>query len=148
MKPLNEITKYNLYNISTKREKINEELMSPIERNVLKPPRGKDGLFIQPNDVSPKRENEEEKNRMRFAGHFKFADMYVGDGHTYDEEGRYNCGRCNQAYEGACLLVKVKRIDKEAGSCGDWENRFAGDPEMLLKEKSIDFAGYAIAKNG
>lgn len=121
---------------------------SPPTREVISPERGKDGLFIQPQTVSAAREVEETKNRERFAGHFKFADMYTGNTRTYDEQGDYNCGRCNQAVGGNCLLVKIKQIDRKAGSCGDWENICAGDPEMVLREKSPEVAGYGVAENG
>lgn len=108
----------------------------------------KNGLFIQPNMVGSNRELAENHHRESFANHFKFADMYTGNTRTYDEDGRYNCGRCNQANDKKCLLVAIKKIDLEAGSCGDWENTCAGDPELKLVEKSIDSAGYGIAKNG
>ena len=67
---------------------------------------------------------------------------------TFDEQGDYNCGRCNQANGYKCLLVDITEIDREAGSCGDWEILCAGDPEMKLNEKSVDAAGYGIAANG
>jgi hypothetical protein len=120
-------------------------------REVRDPPReGKDKLSIQPHDFSPAREVIEQENRNRFAGHFKFADMYTGATRTFDELGRYNCGRCNQYKDPGdkCLLVKIRRVDSKAGSCGDWENRCSGDPEMKLNLKSIESAGYGVAKNG
>jgi hypothetical protein len=117
-------------------------------REISSPLRGKNGLFIEPDDASAKREVIEVHHRDSFANHFKFADMYQGLTRTYDEDGRYNCGRCNQANGTKCLLVAIKRIDREAGSCGDWENQCAGDPEMKLQEKTIPSAGYAIAANG
>lgn len=118
-------------------------------REIRNPPLGEDGLTIQPKDFSPQREVIENENRRRFEGHFKFADMYSPTSRTYDEQGRYNCGRCNQYTEGdKCLLVDIKKVDDEAGSCGDWENICAGDPEMTLGLKSVDAAGYGVAKNG
>lgn len=119
-----------------------------IETRNISRPRRKDGLFVQPNDVGPEREVVENHHREGFANHFHFADMYVGNTRTYDPDGRYNCGRCNQADGNECLLVNIKTIDREAGSCGDWENTCAGDPELLLHEKSIDSAGYGVAANG
>jgi hypothetical protein len=116
-------------------------------REVTSPERGKDGLFVQPKDVSAAREVVEQHNRDRFAGHFKFADQYTGNTRTYDERGDYNCGRCNQAIGDKCLIVKVT-IDRAAGSCADWENLCAGDPEMMLREKSAEVANYGVAKNG
>ncbi len=117
-------------------------------RLIVSPPRGKDGLFIQPNDFSPHRETVEQHNRDRFASHFKYADPYTGMTRTFDEKGDYNCGRCNQAEDNKCLLIKPLIIDRAAGSCGDWENLCAGDSEMPLGLKSVVSAGYGVATNG
>lgn len=124
--------------------------MAPIApRPITDPPRRPDGLFVQPTDVSPARELVENHNRQRFASHFKYADIYCGNTRTWDPQGRYNCGRCNMLYDGdGCLLLKVPRVDTEAGSCGDWEDTDSGDPEMVLHEKSIEGAGYDVAENG
>lgn len=120
------------------------------EREIRNPSKGADGLTIQPKDFTAQREVIEQENRNRFAGHFKFADMYTGIGRTYDELGRYNCSRCNQYQDPGdkCHLLKIKKVDPEAGSCGDWENICAGDPEMNLNLKSVESAGYGVAKNG
>lgn len=117
-------------------------------RRIITPKRGADGLFVQTADVSPARETVEQKNRNRFAEHFKFADPYTGNTRTNDEAGNYNCGRCNQADGTACLLIKIPRIDRDAGSCGHWENLCAGDAEMILKEMSPEVASYGVARNG
>jgi len=117
-------------------------------RVILTPKRAPNGLFAQPTDTSADREVTENHNRLRFASHFKFADPYTGNTRTCDEQGDYNCGRCNQADGDKCLLVDIKKIDRQAGSCGDWENICAGDPEMLLHEKSPDAAAYGVAVNG
>jgi hypothetical protein len=117
-------------------------------RVILSPKRGEDGLFVQPKDFSAEREVTENHNRLRFANHFKFADQYTGNTRTFDEQGDYNCGRCNQADGTKCLLVNTKKIDLDAGSCGDWENICAGDPEMALFEKTPEAAGYGVAANG
>ena len=123
-------------------------------RQILTPKKGGKGLFIQPSEFTAEREVEEGHNRERFAGHFKFADMYTGNTRTYDENARYNCEACNQEHAGHCLLVNngkdgvPLKIDGAAGSCGDWENKCAGDPEMALFHKSPDAAGYGVALNG
>ncbi len=117
-------------------------------RRVITPRRGRDGLFIETGDVSPERETIEQKNRNRFAEHFKFADPYTGNTRTNDESGDYNCGRCNQADGDSCLLIKIEQIDRDAGSCGHWENTCAGDTEMLLREMSPENAAYGVARNG
>src|SRR5882724_2987002 len=123
-------------------------------RLILRPSM-KDGNFVQPTKVGPERELIEQHNRDRFAAHFKFTDPYTGLTRTYDEQGRYNCGRCNQADDQECLLVNENgdpidplEISREAGSCGDWENLCAGDPEMPLYQKSADVAVYGVAKDG
>jgi hypothetical protein len=126
-------------------------------RALRNPARDKDGLVIQPDDASAEREVVMNENRLRFANHFKFADQYTGNTRTYDELGRYNCGRCNQEQRGACQLVYDQRSGTpmklspealRAGSCGDWENICAGDPEMRLALKSLEAAGFGIAVNG
>ncbi len=116
-------------------------------RSIATPARGKDGLFVQPHATGSQREIVERHNRERFAGHFKYGDPEINPS-TYDERGDYNCGRCNQADGVKCLLVKIARIDRDAGSCGDWEILCAGDPEMRLQEKSPEVAAYGVALNG
>jgi hypothetical protein len=119
-----------------------------IVRPIVKPPVGDDGLFVQPKDYRPEREVIEDHNRRRFANHFHYADPYTGETRTFDPRGNYNCGRCNMADGKDCLLVKIKAIDPMAGSCGDWEDEWAGDSEMRLKLKTVETAGYGIAQNG
>lgn len=119
-----------------------------IQRKVVTPTRDKSGLIFQPKSNGPDRERDEQHHRDSFANHFKYADPYTGNTRTYDEDGRYNCGRCNQAEEGKCLLIKIPSIDLKAGSCGDWENLCAGDSEQVLHEKSVAAAVYGVAKNG
>lgn len=121
--------------------------MAPV-RDIITPKTGPDGLFVQPDDASAKREVVEFKNRMRFANHFNYADMYTGNTRSYDEQGRYNCGRCNMEDQGGCLLLKIAKIDEEAGSCEDWENECAGDTEMVLHHKTPEAAIYDVAANG
>ncbi len=118
-------------------------------RKVLDPPKGEDGLFIQPKDFSPDRETIEQHNRDRFASHFHYADPFTGLTRTVDPTGNYRCEDCNQYESGdKCLLVTVKKIDDEAGSCDHWEDKCAGDAEMQLGLLSPEKAGYAIADNG
>ncbi len=113
------------------------------------------GLFVEPSKVGPDREVVEGHNRMRFANKFSFADPYTGNTRTYDPVGRYNCGMCNMADGNLCLEVseddKPLEIDREAGSCRDWENKCAGDPEIRLTDvKAVDdeLVDYGVAKNG
>lgn len=118
------------------------------KRKIIFVQRLKNGLIEQSEEVGPDREIVEAHNRERFANHFKYADPYSGNTRTFDEKGNYNCGRCNMAEGNTCLLVKIPSIDLRAGSCGDWENTCAGDPEMPLHEKSPVVASYGVAANG
>ncbi len=117
-------------------------------RKILAPAKSGDGLFKQPYDNPPERETIEQHNRDRFANHFHYADLYTGNTRTYDDKGNYNCGRCNMADGDKCLLVKLPKIDREAGSCGDWENTCAGDSEIKLEYKNKENSGYGVAENG
>jgi|SRR5579872_3586349 len=119
-----------------------------VQRKIIDTPRDGDGLFIQPKETGPDREIVENHNRQNFAHLFSFADPYTGNTRTYDEEGRYNCGRCNKADKSDCLVIPVK-IDTEAGSCRHWENLCAGDPELRLTGvETAEMASYGVAKNG
>jgi hypothetical protein len=117
-------------------------------RIILTPKIGDDGLFVQPSDTSPGRETVEQHNRDAAAAHFKYADPFTGLTRTFDDRGDYNCGRCNQAEKSKCLLVSPLTIDRDAGSCGDWENLCAGDAEMRRPYKTVETAGYGVAENG
>ncbi len=120
----------------------------PPARKILEIPRDKEGLFIQPKEVGPDRELIENHNRLNFANNFSFADPWTGNTRTYDEEGRYNCERCNKADGDDCLLIAIE-IDGEAGSCRHWENLCAGDPELRMSGvESAEMASYGVAKNG
>lgn len=121
---------------------------SKVVRIIINPPRGKDGLFIQPKDTNSQRETVEQHNRDRFAAHFHYADPYTGLTRTMDDEGNYQCGDCNQSEGSKCLLVTVEKLDLEAGSCDHWEDKCAGDAEMRLGLLSPEKGGYAIASNG
>jgi hypothetical protein len=117
-------------------------------RIVTNPERGKNGLFIQPRDFSPERETVEQHNRDRAAAKADYADPYTGNTRTFDPHGDYRCGTCNQEDKADCLLVVIQQVDEQAGSCGKYEVKCAGDAEMHLKRLSLDQAGYAIAANG
>jgi hypothetical protein len=117
-------------------------------RKIIRPKMGPDGLFIQPREFGPDREQIENKLRMAAAEHFNYADPYVGNTRTFDEEGRYNCGRCNQVHGKQCVLVKLPPVDLEAGSCRKWENICAGDPEAFYRYGDAEEAVYGVAANG
>src|SRR5579859_3645352 len=117
-------------------------------RPIVYKPKNDDDLYEQPMYADAERELVESHNRCRFAAHFNYADPLAGNSHTYDKRGNYNCGRCNMADGNKCLLLKIKEIDRKAGSCGDWEVINAGDPEMDLHEKSPAAAVYGVAANG
>ncbi len=118
------------------------------ERKIASPKRGDDDLFIQPKKSGPDRERDEQHNRDRFAAHFNYADPVTGNVRTFDKQGDYNCGRCNQSEGKECLLLDIKSVDLEAGSCGDWEIICVGDGEMELHRKDPDVASYGVAENG
>lgn len=117
------------------------------DRQIIAAKVGRDGLYTQPKDFGPEREMGERHGREGFAAHFNYADPFTGLAQTYDEKGDYNCGRCNWANGDKCLLVKTK-IDREAGSCGDWEGLDAAVAVMRWIYKSIDSSGYGVARNG
>jgi hypothetical protein len=122
---------------------------SSTQRSIIDLPRDKDGMYIEPNKLTPETEIMLAHNRERFAVHFNYADdLGAGNPHSYDEKGNYNCGRCNQAEGEACLLVDIPKIDRTAGSCEDWERIRAYDSEMHLRRKKPEVANYGVAKNG
>jgi len=125
-----------------------EYLTEEQERKIINPKKDEDGLFVQPKEDGKAREAEEEHNRERFAHHFNYADPYSGNVKTFDSKGDYNCGRCNQAQNGACLLIAKLKVDHDAGSCGDWEGLDPNDSEMNLGWKTAETAGYGVAVNG
>ncbi len=111
-------------------------------------PKDKDGLFVEPDKLTPDVAAMVDHNRARFVHHFNYADEYCGHQSSYDEQGSYNCGRCNMAEGVGCLLLKIGKIDRDAGSCEDWEKIRPGDAELRLKRKSPDAASYGVAANG
>jgi hypothetical protein len=136
-------------------------------RNVVVLPRGRDGLFTQPKTTGPKYELEEGHRRMGFAEVFHYADQTTGNTRTFDPNGNYNCGACNKANdedgdndgdgETYCLHVcagetsdpkNPLEVDPKAGSCADWEDLCAGDPELDNPQKPKTVAVYGVAKNG
>jgi hypothetical protein len=79
---------------------------------------------------------------------FNYADEYAGNAITFDTEGRYNCGRCNMIEGEQCLLLAVRRVNLEAGSCEDWEVQSDGDRELALFRKPAAVSSYGIARSG
>ena len=109
--------------------------------------RGRDGLTIEPKQSGPSREAVEQRHRQDFAEHFNFADSEVGDADSFDDQGRYNCGRCKQADGTNCALLAIEAIDREAGSCEDWEEA-AADGVTIFHAKPPQVANYGVARNG
>lgn len=110
-------------------------------RIVYRAPMGKDGLFVQPktedtNKARAEREMVERLNRLNFVAHFHYEDPWtprVG-AVTWDEEGDYNCGRCNKLDgKDRCLIIPI-RVHPEAGSCKHWEIQCASDREMDVSQ--------------
>jgi hypothetical protein len=120
----------------------------PNHRPIVTLPRDGDGLFVEPNTLTPDIQRTLDHNRERFAKHFNYADEYYGEQNSYDSQGDYNCGRCNQAEDNECLLLKIKRIDRAAGSCRQWESIRQGDAEMPLYREPPQAAVYGVATNG
>jgi hypothetical protein len=119
------------------------------KRPIVSFPKGRDGLFLEPDALTPDMARVIDHNRERFASHFNYADcLGAGNANTYDDRGDYNCGRCNQAEGNKCLLLKIPQIDRTAGSCEDWEKCREGDAEMRLYRKNPEVANYGVAKNG
>lgn len=101
------------------------------DRPILSPPVN-GGLFVQPTQVGPGRERDEQHNRDRFGAHLNYADPVTGNVRTYDDLGRYNCGRCNMQFsDDDCLLISID-VSLESGSCRHWEIKCAGDAEIKL----------------
>lgn len=122
-------------------------------RNVLYPPRDKDGLFIQPRPekdpkAKAKREEVMNKNRQSMANHHNYADKVSGIANSVDPKENYQCKDCNQRDGEDCLLVDIPYIDPELGSCEDWEVQCAGDRETYLKRKSVESANYGERVGG
>jgi hypothetical protein len=123
--------------------------MTEPTRKIISRPRAADGLFIQPKERGPKREQEELHNRERAATHGKYADHHCGNSNTVDPTGKYLCWECNQLRKDKCLLVSLKTLKGMKGpSCGEWEVQRAGDFEVPLLALSVDAAGFANAANG
>ncbi len=118
-------------------------------RPLVSTPRAPDGLFIQPKEVGPKREQIELHNRMRAANHGKYADRNCGDQNTIDPTANYLCWTCNNVEKDKCVLVSLPTLKgMKAPSCGEYEKKRAGDFEKWLKSLSVDQAGFADAANG
>lgn len=126
----------------------------PITRKVTTPTRGPDGLCVEPDDFSADREKYEGHQRERAAHELDYADRYVGNPRTVDEDGDYVCGECNKAEDAKCLQVvqadgkTAIKVNLKAGSCRYWENLCAGDPEAWCLYSPIDLAAYAISAVG
>jgi hypothetical protein len=105
-------------------------------------------LIVEPTDSREDTLIAEGHARERFANKLNYADPFIGNGRTFDPDGRYNCGRCNQADGNKCLFVQINNLNLEAGSCRLWEDICAGDPEVRLQVVDVDQASYGVAANG
>lgn len=130
-------------------------------RPVVDFPKDSKGLFIQPDKLTPKLAIEIDHNRVRMTKKWQYADEFCGDTKTLDKTTRYNCGGCNQAQGGICLLVydedeeedaqgryPALRIDRIYGSCGHWEMIDSGDPELRGSRMSKALANYGVRVGG
>lgn len=125
-------------------------------RKVIDLPKDSQGLFIQPDKLTPEFAIQIEHNRERMAKKWEYADEFTGDAKSYDEKGDYNCGSCNQATGMTCLLVyddsKMKftplTINRQYGSCGKYEIVCSGDPELRAHRLPSTVANYGVRKGG
>ncbi len=134
-----------------------EKIKNPV-RKIQSFPKDKDGMFIQPDVLTPKLAIEIEHNRQRMAKKWDYADEFCGDTKTLDVKGDYACGTCNQADGKTCLLVYKDdddgdeypplTIDREYGSCGKYEIIDSGDPELRGNRLPSTVANYGIRKGG
>jgi hypothetical protein len=119
-------------------------------------PKDKDGMFIQPDVLTPKLAIEIEHNRQRMTKKWDYADEFCGDTKTLDVKGDYNCGTCNQAAGKVCLAVydddgeeyAPLKINLAYGSCGKYEIIDAGDPELRCNRLPSSVANYGVRKGG
>lgn len=108
-------------------------------RAIDSPPKGSDGLFT---DTGQYDQVKEAHRRDTFAKMFQYADPWAGDSRTFDVKGDYLCGGCNKVDGSKCLAVKPS-VSPTHGSCRHWENKDAGDPELLFADKiTRQFADY------
>jgi hypothetical protein len=130
------------------------------KRPIVSYPKDKDGMFIQPDVLTPKIAIEIEHNRQRMTKKWEYADEFCGDTKTLDIQGDYRCGTCNQADATTCLLVYDDDdededdeypplvIDLKYGSCGKYEIIDSGDPEIRGNRLPASVANYGVRKGG
>jgi len=113
----------------------------PKKRKIVSPPKGSDGLF---EDTGVYDEVIEAHLRDTFAKMFQYADPWAGDSRVFDADGNYLCGECNKYIRKGCLAVSGD-ISSLHGSCRHWEDKDAGDSELLFAEKiSKNMADYGV----
>jgi hypothetical protein len=118
-------------------------------------PRDKNGMFIQPDELTDEIAVWVEHNRQR-AEKAYYADEYCGKTKTVDPKRKYNCGGCNQADGDKCLWVYDDKkkgnppltINRAKGSCGPWEIIDRDDPEQRGNRMPASVAGYAVRVGG
>lgn len=135
------------------RDELRAEI-SKVKRPIQDFPRDKAGLFIQPDELTPKLAIQIEHNRDRMAAKWEYADEFTGNAKTFDIAGNYVCGTCNQANASECLAVQNDDgdepliIDRKSGSCGKYEIICSGDPELRAFRLPKAIANYGVAENG
>ena len=134
---------------------LRKQSATEVVRKIVTMERGPDGLYIQPDELTPDLAVMVEHNRMRMAAKWEYADEFgCGNGHTVDITGKYNCGGCNQANGTKCLAVyddepgKALTINLQKGSCGKYEVINPGDPELATEALSAEVANYGVRKGG
>lgn len=135
--------------------------VTDVVRKIIEFPRDEDGLFIQPDELTPELAVVIEHNRQRMASKWDYADEHgCGNGRTLDLTGKYNCGGCNQENDGRCLAVyddsqpeaeltePPLEVNPEIGSCGKFENIDPGDPELAASRLPASVANYGEREGG
>lgn len=134
------------------------EVTLPV-RAILSFPRDSDGLFIQPDELTPELAVVIEHNRERMASKYLYADEWTGNTRTVDSNGDYNCGGCNQIDGTRCLALfddstedadeePPLSVDVEYGSCDRFEIICVGDPELRANRLPASLANYGVRKGG
>ena len=123
----------------------------PTKRRIIELPRGRDGLFEQPdwasmsNDERADYATAMQKRRMGAAHDADFADAVTGIPNTNDPTGEYVCIGCNRRRGEKCVRVSVEKLlTPESESCDKWEIICVGDPEHHNEALTPEEAGFAI----
>lgn len=116
-------------------------------RPILEEPLDNSGHFKKPSNFTAEDEVKWGKIRMDTARLASYQDSHCGfHSNTFDQTGAYLCRGCNKLASNGECLIRAKVIAKpNLSSCGYWEVKNAGDPEVRycpsgkLDDKRIAF---------